>query len=77
MKRRYKSRDTLLPVAIPKLGVLYHVSWAPRGVVGKCVSIDQYNKTVSLRRPISNTNFANPVKWSDLRHTRRNQLNPH
>jgi hypothetical protein len=77
MKGRYNDGGELLPVAIPRVGVLYHVSWASRGVVGKCMSIDENNKTVILRRPKSKTNFANPVKWSDLRHTRRNQSKPH
>jgi hypothetical protein len=64
----------LLSVDSPKLLELYHVSWASNGVVGRCISIDETNKTVILRRPKSKTSFANPVKWSDLRYTRKKQF---
>lgn len=77
MKKRYKQNVELLPVGIPKVGVNYHVSWASRGVVGKCVKVDDDNKIVILVGPVTKVPFKNPVKWSELRHTRKHQNKPH
>lgn len=77
MKKRYKQNIELLPVATPKIGVNYHVSWASRGVVGKCVEVDEATNTVLLVGPVTKVPFKKPVKWSELRHTRKYQNNPH
>ena len=70
----FDGKIPLMEVEKPKLHNLYHVSWAySKGVVGRCVSIDEINKTVVLRKPKTGKDFKNPVKWSDLRHTRTNQ----
>lgn len=77
--RRYIVNGDLIPVIEPKQGMKYHVSWGKsNGVVGVCVSVDSENKTVILRTPKTKKTFKKPVNWSDLRHTRRNQIkNPH
>ncbi len=73
--RVYSKSDALLPVEKPALHNLYHVAWGnSNGVVGRCVSIDEENKTVILRSPKTRIDWKNPVKWSDLRHTRKMQL---
>ena len=59
----------------PMIGKGYHVYWAhSNGVLGRCVSIDRENKTVSLKAPRSGFMFKEPVKWEDLRHTRKQQF---
>lgn len=74
MKKRYSKNTDLLPVTEPHLYELYHVAWAfSRGVVGRCIAIDDKNKTVILRKPKVKENFKNPVKWADLRYTRKMQ----
>lgn len=71
--------DSLKPVELPQVGQLYHVAWGrSHGVVGRCISIDEENKTATLKTPNTGKLFKNAVQWSDLRHTRRNELtNPH
>lgn len=77
--RKYIVRGELIPVKEPRVGANYHVAWAhSNGIVGVCISVDAENKTVKLRTPKTKKEFKNPVKWEDLRHTRRNQIkNPH
>lgn len=79
MKKRHNKEEQLIAVTTPQVHQLYHVAWAySRGVVGRCISVDEKNKTVILRKPKAKENFKNPVRWQDLRHTRKNQLNnPH
>lgn len=73
MKIRGHKNDPLMAVDVPTFGTLYHVAWGwSRGIVGRCISIDKVNKTVILRSPKTKRDWANPVKWSDLRHTRTN-----
>lgn len=75
MKHRFKKDIPLLPVLKPTIGTKYHVSWAyNRGVVGICISVDEQDKTVILKRPKGKELFKHPVKWSDLRHTRKQQV---
>jgi len=75
MKHRFKSTTALLPVETPKVGDLYHVSWShSRGVVGRCISVNEENKTVILRKPKTKEPFKYPVRWSELRHTRKEQV---
>lgn len=74
MKKRFDKSVPYLAVGVPKLHNLYHVKWGyARGVVGRCVAIDAKNKTVTLRSPKTKIDWANPVKWSDLLHTRKIQ----
>lgn len=74
MKKRYKKKDELLPVDKPELNRLYHVSWGySRGIVGKVISIDENAQTVEMITPKTKKLFKYPVKWSELRHTRRTQ----
>lgn len=48
MKVIYSKSVPLLTVDKPTLLSLYHVSWAlSNGVVGRCISIDDKNKTIS------------------------------
>lgn len=77
--RKYIVTGDLIPVKEPKVGMKYHVAWGySNGVVGVCISVDSENKTVKLRTPKTKKEFKNPVKWEDLRHTRRNQIkSPH
>lgn len=79
MKHRVKKSDPLIAVIKPRIGQLYHTSWGfSHGVVGKCVSISEQEKIVVLMTPKTNKAFKYPVKWEQLRHTRKNQLiNPH
>ncbi len=75
MYRGFKKSDPLLPVEKPVTGHRYHVAWGrSHGVVGVCRSVDEASKTVILKNPKTKTKWANPVKWSDLRHTRKMQL---
>jgi hypothetical protein len=73
------SKWKMKPVIEPKTGQLYHVSWGYRnGVVGRCVEVNNETRTVKLITPKTKKPFANPVNFSDLRHTRKNEIkNPH
>lgn len=75
MKVRYSKKVPLIAVdGVPVIGSRYHVAWGySRGVVGVCVSVDEGNKTVQLRTPKTKQLFRFPTKWSDLRHTRKEQ----
>lgn len=74
MKYRFKKNVPLIKVDEPKIGQHYHVSWAySRGVIGVCFEIDEKNKTVRLRNPKTKAEWQLPVKWDDLRHTRKAQ----
>jgi hypothetical protein len=73
VKKRYSKQAPLIPVEHPKVHCLYHVVWASRGVIGRCISVDHENQTVMLRSPKSKTDWKTPVKFSDLRHTRSAQ----
>lgn len=79
MKYRFPKNVPLIPVNKPIVGQHYHVAWGfSRGIIGVCVEINEINKTVILQTPKTRVRFANPVKWADLRHTRKNQVkNPH
>lgn len=71
-KVRGKLWGPLMPVDRPRFLELYHVSWAySKGVVGRCVAINENNKTVTLRSPKTKIDWKIPVKWSDLRYTRK------
>ena len=73
MKIRGNKGEPLMIVETPALQCLYHVAWGnSRGVVGVCIAIDEQNKTVILSSPKTKIKWVNPVKWSDLRHTRTN-----
>lgn len=75
MFRGFKKTDPLLPVKVPKELERYHVVWGhAHGVIGVCISVDVVNRTVRLRSPKTKVEWRNPVKWSDLRHTRKMQL---
>lgn len=71
--------EHFIPVIKPLVGQLYHVSWGySRGIVGRCSGVDEKEKTVILVTPKTKKQFQKPVRWEDLRHTRKNQLkNPH
>lgn len=56
----------------PTVGKLYHVLWGSNGMVGRCMSINWEEETVVLRSPKTKKVWKNPIKFSDLRHTRRN-----
>lgn len=74
MRPVYSKDIPLLPVSKPFISHKYHVSWGTsNGVVGVCVSINETNKTVILVTPRTRKAFKNPVKWEDLRHTRKAQ----
>lgn len=74
MKVLYNKKIPLIGVDIPELNTRYHVAWGKsNGVVGICISINEANKTVILKSPSTGIKWVNPVKWSDLRHTRSNQ----
>lgn len=76
MKHRFPKTTPLLPVeGEPKVGTKYHVSWGySRGVIGVCIAVDLYSKTVVLAAPKTRSIFARPVAWADLRHTRSAQV---
>lgn len=76
---KYRMTGALIPVKKPKIGCHYHVSWAnSHGVVGVCFSIDDRLKTVRLKSPKTKKEWNCSVNWTDLRHTRKNQIkNPH
>lgn len=64
-----------MKVETPKVGELYHLSWAfSRGVVGRCIAVNEEAKTVTLRAPKTKIEFKCPVKWEDLRYTRKEQV---
>jgi len=64
-----------LPVKEPKVGELYHIVWASKkGMVWKCVSINEQDQTVILITPKTKRLLAQPVKINDLRHTRAQQI---
>lgn len=70
----YTTNKKLLPVDTPKLHELYHVNWGySNGVVGRCVFIDEKNKTVRLKSPKTGKEWNCNVSWSALRYTRRKQ----
>lgn len=72
MKIRGKKGEPFVPVVAPKVSELYHVTWGyGKGVVGRCISVNEVNKTVIMRSPKSKIVWKNPVKWSDLMHTRK------
>lgn len=74
MKVRYRKSVPLIPVEHPVVGKYYHVAWGySRGIVGVCMSIDEESRTVIMRTPKTKRLFKNPVKFSDLRHTRTQQ----
>ncbi len=56
----------------PIKGYSYHVSWARTGCVWKCKEIDENLQTVTLVTPKTRKIIHN-VKWSDLRHIRKNE----
>jgi len=58
-------------VSEPELNKKYHVSWAKKGCVWKCVAIDRTNQTVTLETP--KTKKLLTAKWADLLHIRKNQ----
>lgn len=71
----FSKSEPLVPVIRPKVGTPYHVNWGrSHGVVGICIAVDETNKTVTLRTPSTGKVFKNAVSWSDLRHTRKNQV---
>ncbi len=73
-RKIYSKSDPLLPVTSPVLNTKYHVAWGTsNGVVGRCVSIDFVNYTVKMRSPKTGIMWIKPVKWSDLRHLRKEQ----
>lgn len=75
-RKIYKKSDPLLPVEIPAQWALYHVQWGYKNsVVGKVRSIDYENKTVIMETMSTRMMWKFPVKWSDLRHTRKAQQN--
>lgn len=76
---RYRIDGPLLSVNKPQQGAKYHVSWGrSNGVVGVCISVDENSKTVVLKSPKTGKVWNCTVKWSDLRHIRKNQVkNPH
>jgi hypothetical protein len=73
--RVYTKNDPLIPLkSEPKEGANYHVVWGrSHGVLGKVKSIDYENRTVVMISPRTKIQWKNPVKWSDLRHTRKIQ----
>jgi len=75
MKYRAKRNEPLTALTgSPVVGKKYHVNWASRGVVGICVDINSVDRTVTLMRPEKRTLFLRPVKWEELRHTRKEQF---
>jgi hypothetical protein len=67
-----------LPVTQPRLNEKYHVTWAnSKGMVGECWQLDDRNKRCYLRSPKSGVKWKYPVPYSQLRHIRKNQNNPH
>ena len=70
-----KEGEPMLPlVGVPQVGKKYHITWGyNKGVVGKCYSVNEQNKTVLLRTPKTAKPFKHPVKWSQLLHTRAQQ----
>ena len=61
-------------ISPPGIGTKYHVSWGKsNGVVGKCVSVDEVNKTVIMKSPKTGIHWKSPVKWDDLRYLRKQQ----
>ncbi len=77
MKRFFKKSDPLLPLTEPPfLYGKYHVAWGKsNGVVGKVISVNEINKTVIMCSPSTGKEWKNPVRFSDLRHLRRTQVN--
>ena len=73
-KKIYHKADPLLSISNPVISMPYHVAWGKsNGVVGIVRSIDEVNKTVILESPKTRIKWNYPVKWSDLRHTRKMQ----
>lgn len=79
-KNRKRPGIPLVPLAgAPEVGRKYHVSWGyHNGVVGKCISVNEADKTVILQTPKTKVLFKNPVRFEDLRYIRSNEpnLNP-
>ena len=74
MKVRYPKHIPLIAVEKPVTMQKYHVSWGSgHGVVGRCVEVDEVNKTVIMISPKTKEKWKFPVKWSDLRHLRKQQ----
>jgi hypothetical protein len=76
-KRDFNKDIPLMPLIKlpPIVGFKYHVQWgSSNGVVGKVVSVDELNQTVIMRSPKSKRIWKNPVRWSDLRLLRKEQL---
>lgn len=76
---KYRMTGALIPVQKPKIGCHYHVAWGKsHGVVGVCCEVNEQAKTVKLKSPKTKIVWNCSVNWSDLRHTRKNQIkNPH
>jgi hypothetical protein len=76
MKIRYPKHVPLIAVDKPVVMQKYHVSWGDsRGVVGICIEVNEVNKTVIMKSPKTKVIWKYPVKWSDLRHLRKQQYN--
>lgn len=73
-KRKHKIIPLVPVVGTPQVSRKYHVAWGyHHGVVGRCISVNEVEKTVLLRTPKTKTLFKNPVKWEDLRYIRSNE----
>lgn len=73
-RKIYSKSEPLLPVDHPEMYSSYHVAWGKsNGVVGIVKHINEVDKTVILYSPATHKEWKNPVKWSDLRHTRKMQ----
>lgn len=70
-KRIYSKSQPLIPVDTPKVGAMYHVSWAAHGCVWRCLNINEHNCTAEMITPKSKKRIT--VRLSDLRHTRKAQ----
>lgn len=74
MKVIYHGSTPLLSVREPKIGELYHCSWArKKGMVWKCIAINEQDQTVTLITPKTKILLSKPVKIIDLRYTRAEQ----
>lgn len=63
-----------IKVKVPRLGEKYHLCWANRGCVWVLKFIGPDGSFI-LRTPKTNSRLDAAVK--DLRHIKRNEINPH
>jgi hypothetical protein len=69
----YSLTEDLKPlINAPVVGVTYHVSWPNfPNLRGICTAVDSDRQIVVMKNPRSHAIWAAPVKWSDLRLSKR------